>query len=71
MNASTSGNETRSSRRKALRHAAAHDQLLVRPFPQPALLMRLKNRLDRFLLCRIDEGAGVHDQHIGLVGDAA
>lgn len=34
--------------RKPLRHAAAHDQLLVRSFAQPALLMRFQNRLNRF-----------------------
>ena len=39
-------------------------------FPEPALLMRLENRLDRFLLRRIDKRAGVHDQDIRLVGDA-
>ena len=30
--------------------------------------MRLEDRLDRFFLGRIDEGAGVHDQDIGFVG---
>ena len=29
--------------------------------------MRLENRLDRFLFRRIDERAGIHDQHIRLL----
>ena len=36
-------------------------------FLQPAFLMRLQNRLDRFFLGRIDEGAGVDDQDIRFV----
>src|SRR5205085_311633 len=34
--------------RKALRHAATHDQFLIRAFAQAALLVRLQDRLDRF-----------------------
>ena len=29
--------------------------------------MRIEDRVDRFLLCRIDERAGVDDQHVGLL----
>ena len=36
-------------------------------FFEPARLMRLEDGLDRFLLRRVDEGAGVHDEHVGLV----
>src|SRR5579864_708579 len=30
--------------------------------------MRIENRLDRFLLCRIDERARVYHQHVGVIG---
>ena len=53
--------------REPLRHAAAHDQSLMWPLIKSALLMRAENRIDRFLLGRIDERTGVHHQHIGLL----
>ena len=56
-------------RRKTLRHAAAYDQLLTRLFSQSPLLMRIENRIDRFFLCRIDEGAGIDHKHIGFLGN--
>ena len=53
---------------KALRHAPGDDQFLMRLFPaQPAVLMGFKDRADGFLLCRVDEGAGIDDQHIGCI----
>ena len=53
---------------KALRHAAADDQPLPRPAArEPAVLMRLEDRLDRFLLRGVDERAGVDDEHVGIL----
>ena len=37
-------------------------------FAQSALLMRLEDRVDGFLLRRIDERAGVDDEHIRFFG---
>src|SRR6266404_2817860 len=53
--------------RKPLRHTAAHDQFLIWSLAKSALLMRIENRIDRFLLGRIDERARVHDQHVGFL----
>jgi hypothetical protein len=36
-------------------------------FPEAALLVRIEDCFDRFLLGRIDEGAGVDDQHICFI----
>ncbi len=49
----------------ALHQAARHDQLLR----LAGLLVRghFENRVDRFLLGRVDETAGVDDEHVGLV----
>jgi hypothetical protein len=41
---------------------------LPRPFPEAALLVRIEDCFDRFLLGRINECAGVHHQHICLIG---
>ncbi len=53
---------------KTLRHAAAHDQLLAGFFAQAALLVRVEDCVDGFLLRGVDERAGVDDEHVGLVG---
>ena len=52
---------------KSLGQAARHDQALasIPGFPQ---LGRLQDGIDAFLLSRVDEGAGVDDEHIGLGG---
>ena len=46
----------------ALRETAADYQLLARLPPG------FKDRVYRFLLCRLDETAGVYHQHVGLIG---
>ena len=53
---------------KTLRHATADDQFLTRLPAHSTGFVRLKDRLDGFLLGRIDERASVHDQHIGVLG---
>jgi hypothetical protein len=41
---------------------------LPRLFPEAALLVRIEDGFDRFLLGRINERAGIHHQHIRLIG---
>src|SRR4051794_22428276 len=53
--------------REALRHATADDQLLSALLAESALLMRFEDRLDRFFFRRIDERAGVHDEHVSVI----
>ncbi len=52
---------------KPLRHAAADDEPLARPALHSTLLMRLEDRFDGFLLRGVNERAGVHDQHVGIL----
>jgi hypothetical protein len=40
-------------------------------FPEAALLMRIKDCVDRFLLRGIDERAGVNDEHVGFLRDGS
>ena len=60
------GHLAREFLRKTLRHAAADDQFLPGFLAQAALLVRLEDRLDGFLLRGVDERAGVHDEHVGV-----
>jgi hypothetical protein len=53
--------------RESLRHTAAHDQLLTGTAGEAALLMRIEDRFDRLFLRRVNEGAGVHHQHVGFL----
>ena len=49
----------------ALGQAAADDDFLPRIFPHAAV-MHFEDGVDRFFLGRVDEPAGVDDEHIGL-----
>ena len=52
----------------ALGEAPSDDELLPRLGPVETAAMSLKDGPDAFLLGRIDEAAGIHQDHIGLVG---
>jgi hypothetical protein len=54
--------------REALGHAARDDELLAGLDPEAALLVRLEDGFDGFLLGRVDKSAGVDDEDIGLAG---
>ena len=50
----------------ALRETAGHDE--TRALAVTLVLGHLQDRVDRFLLGVVDEGAGVHDDDVGIRG---
>ena len=55
--------------REPLAHAARHDELLLlAALLQPLVLVHFEDVADRLLLGRVDERAGVDDDHVGLFG---
>ena len=50
----------------ALHHATGHHQTL-RP-PELLVLRHLQNRVDGFLLCRVNKRAGIDDNHVRFIG---
>ncbi len=68
MKASTSGSSAASSLEKRWAMQPLTISFWPGFFPQAALLVRVEDGVDGFLLRGVDEGAGIDDEDIGFVG---